>query len=66
MESNKVEAISKRFQAYILINRDSVRDTAQLIGKSSYFVQKWSKHGENRTFERKKAVEDLLKFQVKF
>ena len=39
-----------------------MRDTAQLIGKSSFFVQKWSKRGENGTFERKKAAEDLLKF----
>ena len=65
MDSNKVEAVSKRSQAYILIKQGySVRDTAQLIGKLSFFVQKWSKRGE--IFERKKVVEDLLKFQVKF
>ena len=56
MNSNKVEAESKRSQAYILIKQGySVRDTAQLIGKSSFFVQKWSKRGENGTFERKKG-----------
>ena len=32
-----------------------MKDSAQLIGKSSFFVQKWSKHGENGTFERKKG-----------
>ena len=52
MDSNKVEAVSKRSQAYILIKLGySVRDTAQLIGKLSFFVQKWSKRGE--IFERK-------------
>ena len=68
MDSNKVEAVSKRSKAYILIKQGySVRDTAQLIGKSSFFfVQKWLKRGENGTFERKRAAEDLLKFQVKF
>ena len=68
MDSNKVEAVSKRSQAYVLIKQGySVRDTAQLIGKSRFFVQKWSKRGENGTFKRKKkAAEDLLKFQVKF
>ena len=67
MDSNKVEAVSKRSQAYILIKQGySVRDTAQLIGKLSFFVQKWSKRGENGTFERKKAAKGLLKFQVKF
>ena len=56
MDSNKVEAVSKRSQAYILIKQGySVRDTAQLIGKSSFFVQRWSKRGENGTFERKKG-----------
>ena len=47
--------MSKRSQAYILIKQGySVRDTAQLIGKLSFFVQKWSKRGENGTFQRKK------------
>ena len=56
MDSNKVEAVSKRSQAYILIKQEySVRDTAQLIGKSSFFVQKSSKRGEKGTFERKKG-----------
>ena len=56
MDSNKVEAVSKRSQAYILIKQGySVRETAQLIGKSRFFVQKWSKRGENGTFERKKG-----------
>ena len=56
MDSHKVEAVSKRSQAYILIIRGySVRDTAQLIGKSSFFVQKWSKCCENGIFERKKG-----------
>ena len=56
MDSNKVEAVSKRSQAYILIKQGySVRDTAQLIGKSIFFVQKWSKCVENWTFERKKG-----------
>ena len=33
-----------------------MRDTAQLIGKSSFFfVQKWSKRGKNGTFERKRG-----------
>ena len=32
-----------------------MRYTTQLIGKSSFFVQKWSKRGENGTFERKKG-----------
>ena len=64
MDSNKVETVSKRSQAYILIKQGySVRGTAQLIGKSFSF-QKWSKRGENGTFEMKKAAEDLLKFQV--
>ena len=55
MDSNKVEAVSKRYQAYILIKQGySVRDTDQLIEKSScfFFVQKWSKRGRNWTFER--------------
>ena len=56
MDSNKVEAVSKRSQAYILIKQGySVRDTAQLFGKSSIFVQKWSKRCENGTFQRKKG-----------
>ena len=56
MDNYKVDAVSKRSQAYILIKQGySVRDTALLIGKSSFlFVQKWSKRGENGTFERKK------------
>ena len=69
MDSNKVEAVSKRSQAYIFIKQGYfVRDTAQLIRQSRFFfVQKWSKRGKNGTFERKKrAAEDLLKFQVKF
>ena len=36
---------------------------------AEYYVEdilEWSKRGENGTFERKKAAEDLLKFQVKF
>ena len=32
-----------------------MRDTAHLIGKLSFFVQKWSKRGENGTFEKKKC-----------
>ena len=56
MDRNKVEAVSNRSQAYILIKQGySVRDTAQLIGKLSLFVQKWSKRGENGTFEMKKG-----------
>ena len=57
MDSKKVAAVSKRSLAYILIKQGySVRDTAQLIGKSScFFVQKWSKRGKNGTFERKKG-----------
>ena len=44
MDSNKVEAVSKRSQAYILIKHGySVRDTAQLIGKSSFL----SRSGQN-------------------
>ena len=31
-----------------------------------FFVQKWSKRGETGAFERKRAAEDLLNFQVKF
>ena len=45
MDSNKVEAVSKRSQAYILIKQGySVRDTAQLIGKLSFFL---SRSGQN-------------------
>ena len=56
MDNNRVEEVSKRSQAYILIKQGySVRETAQLIGKSSCFVQKWSKRGETGTFERKKG-----------
>ena len=67
MDSNKVEAVSKRSQAYILIKQGySVRDTDQLIGKSSFF----SRSGQNVVgmghLRGKKAAEDLLKFQVKF
>ena len=41
MDSNKVEAVSKRSQASILIKRGySVRDTAQLIGKSRFFLSR--------------------------
>ena len=68
MDSHKVEAVSKRSQAYILIKRGySVRDTAQLIGKSSFFL---SRSGQNVVrmghLRGKKAAKDLLKFQVKF
>ena len=56
MDSNKVEAVSKRSQAYILIKQ-------RLL--SLLENQVWSKRGENGTFERKKAAEDL-KFQVEF
>ena len=67
MDSNKVEAVSKRSQANIFIKQGySVRVTAQLIKKLSFFVQEWSKRGENGTFERRNAAKDLLKFQVKF
>ena len=38
MDSNKVEAVSILSPAYILIEQEySVRDTAQLIGKSRFF-----------------------------
>ena len=44
-----------------------MRDTAQLIGKSSFFL---SRSGQNAVrmghLRGKKAAEDLLKFQVKF
>ena len=68
MDCNKEEAVSKRSQAYILINQGySVRDTAQLIGKSSFFL---SRSGQNVVrmghLRGKTAAEDLLKFQVKF
>ena len=62
MDSNKVEAVSKLSQAYILIEQEySVRDTAQLIGKSSFFL---SRSGQNVVrmghLRGKKAGEDLL------
>ena len=70
MDSNKVEAVSKRPQAYILIKQGySVRNTAQLIEKSRVFLPRSGQNvvriGHLRG-ERKKAAEDLLKFQVNF
>ena len=67
MDSNKVAAVSKRSQAYILIKHGYyARDTAQLIGKSSFL----SRSGQNMVrmghLRGRKAAEDLLKFQVKF
>ena len=67
MDSNKVEAVSKRSQADILIKQEYfVRDTAQLIRKLSFL----SRSGQNMVrmghLRGKKAAEDLLKFQVKF
>ena len=55
MDSYKVEAVSKRSQAYIDKRGYSLRDTAQLLGKLSCIVQKWSKRGKNGTFEREKG-----------
>ena len=68
MDSNKVEAVSKRSQAYILIKQGySVRDITQLIRKLSFFL---SRSGPNvvrmEHLRGKKAREDLLKFQIKF
>ena len=67
MDSNKVEAVSKRSQAYILIKKGySVRDTAQLIGKSSFLYRSGQNVVRIGHLRGKKAAEDLLKFQVKF
>ena len=67
MDSNKVEAVSKRSQAYILIKQGySVRDSVQLIGKLSFLSRNSQNVVRMGHLRRQKAVEDLLNFQVKF
>ena len=68
MDSNKVEAVSKRPQAYILIKKGySVRNTAQLNEESRLFL---SRSGQNVVrighLREEKGSGRPLKFQVIF
>ena len=67
IEINKVEAVSKRSQAYILIKHGySVRGTAQRIGKLRFLSVSGQNVGRTGHLRGKKAAKTILNFKLNF